>query len=57
MDMILVFTYFLKSPYDWRGLNQGMQDGETDSRAHIRFVFKANFTALDFFLPRQINRN
>lgn len=52
MDIILAFTYFLKSLYDWRGLKQGMQDGETDSCAHISFVFKAYFTALDFFLPR-----
>lgn len=52
MDMILVFTYYLKSPYDWRELKQGMQDRETDSCAHISFIFKANFTALDFFLPR-----
>jgi len=51
MDMFLMFTYFLKFPYGWRGLEEGMQDGKRDSCVRIFFAFKENFSALDFFLP------
>lgn len=28
MDKFLMFTYFWKFPYGWRGLKEGMQDGK-----------------------------
>lgn len=45
MDVFLMFTYFWKFPYGWRGLKEGMQDGKRDFCVRICFDFEENFSA------------